>query len=104
MKTEQSIQDVLKKIAYKKNPTASLQLAKQLNGFLEGLHTNRRIVVVCLGTDRSTGDSLGPIAGSSLRKFRSSLFDLFGTLEEPVHAMNLDTTLEQIYSNTACLL
>jgi putative sporulation protein YyaC len=51
------------------------------------------IVVVCIGTDRSTGDSLGPLVGTALSRFHSPLFHIFGTLEEPVHAVNLEETL-----------
>lgn len=55
------------------------------------------IVIVCIGTDRSTGDCLGPLVGTALSKmnFRNQ-FHLYGTLEEPVHAMNLKDTLEKI--------
>ncbi|WP_068784289.1 spore protease YyaC [Paenibacillus phocaensis] len=55
------------------------------------------IVIVCIGTDRSTGDCLGPLVGSALAKYRSPYFHLYGTLEEPVHAMNLKETLDQIH-------
>lgn len=60
--------------------------------------TNKEIVIVCIGTDRSTGDCLGPLVGSSLFKLNRSIFHLYGTLEEPVHAMNLQNTLDVIYS------
>jgi putative sporulation protein YyaC len=80
------------------DPTASIQLAGRLTEFLEGVHPSRRIAVVCVGTDRSTGDSLGPLIGSGLSKFHSSSFDLFGTIEEPVHAMNLQFTLDMIHN------
>ncbi|MNM48973.1 hypothetical protein D3C76_277520 [compost metagenome] len=56
------------------------------------------MVIVCIGTDRSTGDCLGPLVGSALAKYHSSHFHLYGTLEEPVHAMNLKETLDQIHS------
>lgn len=71
-------------------------LVNRLSSMLEELADNRPIVVVCVGTDRSTGDSLGPIIGTSLSKYRSPHFALFGTLEDPVHAMNLDDTLLEI--------
>lgn len=29
------------------------------------------IVIVCVGTDRSTGDSLGPLVGTALSRFHS---------------------------------
>lgn len=54
------------------------------------------IVVICIGTDRSTGDCLGPLVGTALTKYNSPYFHLYGTLEEPVHAMNLKETLEHI--------
>ncbi|AZS18038.1 spore protease YyaC [Paenibacillus lutimineralis] len=54
------------------------------------------IVIVCIGTDRSTGDCLGPLVGTSLSKWNSKHFHVYGTLEEPVHAMNLRDTLQQI--------
>jgi putative sporulation protein YyaC len=95
MKIETTI-DMPLKVAYT-DPAASIQLVRQLSGFLAGLPPKKRIAVVCLGTDRSTGDSLGPLAGSALSKYYSSSFDLFGTLEEPVHALNLDDTLEHIH-------
>lgn len=71
-------------------------LVNRLSSMLEELADNRPIVVVCVGTDRSTGDSLGPLIGTSLSKYRSPHFTLFGTLEDPVHAMNLDDTLLEI--------
>lgn len=45
-----------------------------------------QIHFLCLGTDRSTGDSLGPIVGSHLERLG---FNVTGTLDEPCHAMNL---------------
>jgi putative sporulation protein YyaC len=83
------------KIGYT-DPTASMRLANRLGSYLKKLQPGRRIVIVCVGSDRSTGDSLGPLAGTALCKFRSSSLDIFGTLEKPVHAMNLEETLEQL--------
>ncbi len=49
---------------------------------------SKPLKVVCIGTDRSTGDSLGPLVGSMLvaAGFRG---EVWGTLESPVHAVNL---------------
>ncbi|WP_169084057.1 spore protease YyaC [Paenibacillus sp. PL91] len=71
-------------------------LVNRLTTLLDEMAESRPIVVVCVGTDRSTGDSLGPLIGTSLAKYRSPHFSLFGTLENPVHAMNLDDTLIEI--------
>lgn len=58
---------------------------------------HQELVIVCIGTDRSTGDCLGPLVGTALSKLNSGRqFHLYGTLEEPVHAMNLKDTLEKI--------
>ncbi|MFC5703144.1 spore protease YyaC [Cohnella faecalis] len=77
-------------------PTVLHRLSQRIEHYLEPLPQDRRIVVVCVGTDRSTGDSLGPIVGTFLHRENSTLFDLYGTLDEPVHAMNLGDTLLKI--------
>ncbi|QJD87732.1 spore protease YyaC [Cohnella herbarum] len=78
------------------DPAASMRMTNRLAGHFKPLPSSKRIVVVCIGSDRCTGDSLGPLTGSLLGKYRSTAFDLFGTLEKPVHAMNLDATLEKL--------
>lgn len=55
------------------------------------------IVFVCIGSDRSTGDSLGPIIGHKLREMRYSNVHVFGNLEHPVHAKNLCETIDIIF-------
>ncbi|RFU62500.1 spore protease YyaC [Peribacillus glennii] len=54
------------------------------------------IVIVCIGTDRSTGDSLGPLVGTFLQEKATSHFFVYGTLDEPIHAMNLEEKLAEI--------
>ncbi len=53
----------------------------------------RPVVVMCIGTDRSTGDSLGPLVGDMLVKWKLTGVHVFGTLDNPVHARNLEETL-----------
>ena len=48
------------------------------------------VVFLCIGTDRSTGDSLGPLIGYKLRERRVKNAMVLGTLDNPVHAMNLE--------------
>ncbi|MFN7251981.1 MAG: spore protease YyaC [Anaerobacillus sp.] len=57
---------------------------------------NKDIVIVCIGTDRSTGDSLGPLIGSKLRERKLNFFHIYGTLEDPIHAVNLEEKLSEI--------
>ena len=53
----------------------------------------RQVVFLCIGTDRSTGDSLGPLIGSRLEAEVIGDVVVIGTLEHPVHAVNLDRTI-----------
>lgn len=54
------------------------------------------IIILCVGTDRSTGDCLGPLVGQRLRYIQSEGIKVYGTLDEPVHAKNLGSTIEEI--------
>jgi putative sporulation protein YyaC len=56
----------------------------------------RSIVFVCIGTDRSTGDSLGPLVGYKIGKLKSKRIFAVGNLESPVHAKNIDNTINEI--------
>ncbi|WP_394524170.1 spore protease YyaC [Lacrimispora sp. JR3] len=49
------------------------------------------VLFLCIGTDRSTGDSLGPLIGYKLKDRGLEHLEVMGTLERPVHAMNLET-------------
>ncbi|BBB90593.1 MAG TPA: spore protease YyaC [Methylomusa anaerophila] len=61
---------------------------------------NQDVIVLCIGTDRSTGDSLGPLTGTKLKSI--NLFPhVFGTLDEPVHATNLTKVIQSINSTFA---
>lgn len=61
--------------------------------------SNRPIIFLCIGTDRSTGDSLGPIVGHKLRNLKITNIFIYGSLSNPVHSKNLETTLEKIQSS-----
>ncbi|WP_242848927.1 spore protease YyaC [Syntrophomonas palmitatica] len=56
---------------------------------------SRDIIYLCIGTDRATGDCLGPLVGSRLKALLPSA-SIYGTLEEPVHAVNLHEALDNI--------
>ncbi|NQX68413.1 spore protease YyaC [Paenibacillus alba] len=72
-------------------------LSKHLQAIFSKLPTYQPIVVICVGTDRSTGDSLGPLVGTHLNRIATLRnLHLFGTLDEPVHAMNLSETVANI--------
>ncbi len=50
--------------------------------------------ILCIGTDRSTGDALGPLVGSELTHRLSSI-PVWGSMERPIHAANLQNLLKQ---------
>lgn len=54
------------------------------------------VVFLCIGTDRSTGDSLGPLIGYKLRTMQVQIAGIMGTLERPVHAMNLEIAIDNL--------
>jgi putative sporulation protein YyaC len=62
-------------------------LAKELRQKIQG----RDLTLLCIGTDRATGDSLGPLVGMKL----ASRLDvrILGTLDDPVHAANLEDVI-----------
>lgn len=60
---------------------------------------NNQLVIVCIGTDRATGDSLGPLIGYKLNNLNYAEVTVYGNLENPVHAKNLHDTLEDIQVN-----
>ncbi|MBS4207160.1 spore protease YyaC [Bacillus sp. FJAT-50079] len=74
---------------------SSEKLSKAIIEYLPFGH-HRPIVIVCIGTDRSTGDSLGPLTGTFLEEAGLRRFHLYGTLDDPVHAVNLQEKLSYI--------
>ncbi|MGI6422154.1 MAG: spore protease YyaC [Syntrophomonadaceae bacterium] len=62
--------------------------------------SRRDLVYLCIGTDRATGDCLGPLVGNKLSTLLPSAH-VYGTLEQPLHALNLESTLQSIDRNYA---
>lgn len=60
--------------------------------------SKRTIVILCIGTDRSTGDSLGPIVGDKLKFLVRNRVALYGNLQYPVHAKNISDIITEINS------
>lgn len=77
-------------------PNSAYAMALSVRTLLHETGARQRpIVVLCIGTDRSTGDALGPLTGSKLQG-RLGFASIYGTLDEPVHATNLVTVLQNI--------
>lgn len=56
----------------------------------------RPVVFACIGTDRSTGDALGPLVGQRLLRLGHPADGVVGTLEEPLHALNMGDRLRPL--------
>ena len=59
----------------------------------------QKVLFLCIGTDRSTGDSLGPLIGYKLSEQMCHRVKILGTLDHPVHAMNLEQVMWGIEKN-----
>lgn len=73
-------------------------LGDLLAGLLRELNPlgSRQEVLLAIGTDRSTGDSLGPLVGSRINEQAPGLIPVYGTLDQPVHAVNLKAKIKEI--------
>jgi putative sporulation protein YyaC len=89
------------------NPTENLRTLYNkddavflISNFLKN-NIDSKFLLICIGTDRYVGDCLGPMVGTLLEKMNME-FPIFGTLENPVHAVNLRkqlTYIEYAYPN-----
>jgi putative sporulation protein YyaC len=79
------------------HPSAADLFRLHLDRLISNKHDpSAPIVILCIGTDRSTGDSLGPLVGSRLKRLDHPMVKVFGTLDQPVHAVNLQETIAEI--------
>lgn len=58
--------------------------------------TFHETIVFCIGSDCSTGDSYGPLVGTFLTETLSKEIPVYGSLENPIHALNLQYQLDEI--------
>ena len=68
-------------------------LAEKYKGSLKDYND---CVFLCIGTDRVTGDCLGPYIGAQLSSHAFPMVHVYGTLSAPVHALNLTDTMQEI--------
>ncbi|WP_242876259.1 spore protease YyaC [Desulfosporosinus hippei] len=59
---------------------------------LKELTYRKKVLFTCIGSDRATGDCLGPLVGTNLKRLG---YTVLGTLDEPLHAQNLIKDLEK---------
>ncbi|ABS35094.1 spore protease YyaC [Clostridium botulinum] len=76
------------------------KIANTLKNYL-----NKDTIIICIGTDRCIGDCLGPLVGTILR-YKNIPLKLYGTLDEPIHALNIEKTIKNIknsYPNSSII-
>lgn len=73
-----------------KNPLSYYEIAYFLKDYING-----ETIIVCIGTDRCIGDCLGPLVGTLL-KSKNFPLHVYGTISDPIHALNIDRKLNEI--------
>ena len=56
---------------------------------------NDNTIVICIGSSKISGDSIGPLVGSILTKSNFCL-PVYGTSEDPIHSINLEKKISSI--------
>lgn len=79
------------------DPLCFNKIEKAIHARMRDVEADRELVFLCIGTDRATGDCLGPLVGSRLKSLCPSAA-IYGTLEMPVHATNLQEVLDEIFT------
>lgn len=77
------------KVNYKAN-LAYYEVAEFIRKYI-----TKDTVIVCIGTDKCVGDCLGPLVGTLLEE-KYFPIPVYGTLQFPIHALNLDKRLSEI--------
>lgn len=80
--------------------TFSMEDTFDMGAFAQGLSDmvgeDRPVLFLCIGTDCSTEDSLGPLIGHQLSSLANRKYRVIGNLKRPVTATNLRYVLDTI--------
>lgn len=82
----------------RKNPSGMKRVpGSELAAFFHSIHRRfeaAEVTFVCIGTDRSTGDALGPLTGTLLKE--KGFPHVIGTLAAPCDAVTLEAEVRRI--------
>lgn len=67
------------------------KLGQHISNFIDN-----NTLIICIGTDKCIGDCLGPLVGTLLKK-NNFPYPVIGTLDDPAHAINLDSIIKNIH-------
>jgi len=73
-----------------KDPLCYYDIAFFLKNYIQD-----NTVIVCIGTDRCIGDCLGPLVGTLLKE-RGFPLPVYGTISDPIHALNIERKLREV--------
>ncbi|MGI5912133.1 MAG: spore protease YyaC [Syntrophomonadaceae bacterium] len=79
------------------DPLCFNKIEKAVYQNMQSMILGRELIYLCIGTDRATGDCLGPLVGSRFKTLNPSA-KVYGTLETPVHATNLREVIKEIFA------
>ncbi|MFA9397717.1 MAG: spore protease YyaC [Clostridiaceae bacterium] len=79
------------------NINYEIPLAYYEIGYFMKDYIDKNTAIVCIGTDKCIGDCLGPLIGTML-KDKFFPIPVYGTLSNPIHALNLNNKLKEIKS------
>lgn len=97
-KRPDAAEEALRTIINPEEEKASITFIHTLSALLNSIpRQTAELLILCIGSDRSTGDALGPLVGSMLQAY--SIKNVIGTLSEPVHALNIEQKLAFIEVN-----
>ena len=80
------------KIHYE-NHNSYMEIANKITKYIKD-----DTIIICVGTDKCIGDCLGPLIGSFLIE-KNFQIPVFGTLQSPIHALNIEEKLNLLKIN-----
>lgn len=75
------------------DPKQLVSVTKQLSYLLED---KNKIDIVCFGTPRILGDSIGPLIGTMIEHLQSNKVNIVGTLDRPIISTNFHERIKEI--------
>lgn len=74
------------------------KIKEHVNEIIENYNISGKdeLIIVCIGTDKCIGDSVAPMVGTFIKEKNNNI-TIYGTLENPIHALNIHKKVEEIY-------
>lgn len=76
--------------------SAAPNLGEIINVYINNAFFWQKPIILCIGSDRATGDCLAPLVGTLLKEELDAQTHVYGTLEHPVNATNVAHVYNEI--------